>query len=85
MPHDSQSHLIFSLFLIRIFICSNSEFLTGFHKRKLAKTEAARKKAIEREKQQRQEDRREVGAYPTLHQANLSLFYSKDACSESVP
>ncbi|KAF9066162.1 nucleolar protein 12-domain-containing protein [Rhodocollybia butyracea] len=35
------------------------EYLTGFHKRKVAKTEAARKKAIEREKQQRQEDRRE--------------------------
>ncbi|KAJ4483298.1 nucleolar protein 12-domain-containing protein [Lentinula aciculospora] len=35
------------------------DFLTGFHKRKLAKTEAARKKAFEREKQQRQEDRRE--------------------------
>ncbi len=27
------------------------DFLTGFHKRKLAKTEAARKKALEREKQ----------------------------------
>jgi ribosomal RNA-processing protein 17 len=35
------------------------DFLTGFHKRKLAKTEAARKKALEREKQQRLEDRRE--------------------------
>ncbi|KAJ3806476.1 nucleolar protein 12-domain-containing protein [Lentinula lateritia] len=35
------------------------DFLTGFHKRKLAKTEAAKKKALEREKQQRQEDRRE--------------------------
>ncbi|KAK0461191.1 nucleolar protein 12-domain-containing protein [Desarmillaria tabescens] len=35
------------------------EFLTGFHKRKLAKAEAARKKAAEREKQQRQEVRRE--------------------------
>ncbi|RDB25053.1 Ribosomal RNA-processing protein 17 [Hypsizygus marmoreus] len=35
------------------------EFLTGFHKRKLAKTDAARKKAIEREKQERLESRRE--------------------------
>ncbi|CAA7259095.1 unnamed protein product [Cyclocybe aegerita] len=35
------------------------EFLTGFHKRKLAKTEAARAKAKEREKQERLEARRE--------------------------
>ncbi|KAF8210386.1 nucleolar protein 12-domain-containing protein [Mycena galopus ATCC 62051] len=35
------------------------EFLTGFHKRKLAKADAARKKAAEREKQERLEARRE--------------------------
>ncbi|KAJ7780552.1 nucleolar protein 12-domain-containing protein [Mycena maculata] len=35
------------------------EFLTGFHKRKLAKADAARKKAIEREKQERLETRRQ--------------------------
>ncbi|KAJ7446171.1 nucleolar protein 12-domain-containing protein [Mycena galericulata] len=35
------------------------EFLTGFHKRKLAKADAARKKAVEREKQERLETRRE--------------------------
>ncbi|GLB37525.1 putative nucleolar protein 12 (25kDa) [Lyophyllum shimeji] len=35
------------------------EFLTGFHKRKVAKADAARKKALEREKQERQEARRE--------------------------
>ncbi|KIK67302.1 hypothetical protein GYMLUDRAFT_37386 [Collybiopsis luxurians FD-317 M1] len=35
------------------------EFLTGFHKRKVAQKEGARKRAIEREKQQRQQDRRE--------------------------
>ncbi|KAG5649759.1 hypothetical protein H0H81_002144 [Sphagnurus paluster] len=35
------------------------DFLTGFHKRKLAKADAARKKAIEREKQERLENRRE--------------------------
>ncbi|KAF8161192.1 nucleolar protein 12-domain-containing protein [Crassisporium funariophilum] len=35
------------------------EFLTGFHKRKLAKAEAARSKAKEREKQDRLEARRE--------------------------
>ena len=36
------------------------EFLTGFHKRKKAKADAARKKAIERERQERLEARREV-------------------------
>lgn len=35
------------------------EFLTGFHKRKVARTDAARKKAMDKEKQQRQESRRE--------------------------
>ncbi|KAL0577312.1 hypothetical protein V5O48_004668 [Marasmius crinis-equi] len=35
------------------------EFLTGFHKRKVAKADAARKKAAEREKQERLETRRE--------------------------
>ncbi|TFY77823.1 hypothetical protein EWM64_g6185 [Hericium alpestre] len=35
------------------------EFLTGFHKRKLAKTEEGKKKAIERDKQERLETRRE--------------------------
>ncbi|KAG6849993.1 hypothetical protein H0H93_002783 [Arthromyces matolae] len=35
------------------------EFLTGFHKRKVAKADAARKKAMEREKRERQETRRE--------------------------
>ena len=36
------------------------EFLTGFHKRKVAKKEEAKKKAIFREKQERLETRREV-------------------------
>ncbi|KAJ7251539.1 nucleolar protein 12-domain-containing protein [Mycena haematopus] len=35
------------------------EFLTGFHKRKLAKADAARKKAAEKEKQERLQARRE--------------------------
>lgn len=39
---------------------SSREFLTGFHKRKLAKAEAARAKAKQREKDERQESRREV-------------------------
>ena len=37
------------------------EFLTGFHKRKLQKKEAAKKKALERERQERLEAKREVG------------------------
>ena len=37
------------------------EFLTGFHKRKVAKAEAGKKKALERQKQDRLEVRREVG------------------------
>ena len=37
--------------------------MTGFHKRKLAKTEAARKRAKEKEKQARLEARREVLLY----------------------
>lgn len=35
------------------------EFLTGFHKRKVARTEAAKKKALERQKQERLEARNE--------------------------
>ena len=36
------------------------DFLTGFHKRKVAKKEAAKKKAQDRENQERLEARREV-------------------------
>ena len=36
------------------------EFLTGFHKRKLAKIEAAKKRSLEREKQERLQARREA-------------------------
>jgi ribosomal RNA-processing protein 17 len=35
------------------------DYLTGFHKRKVARTQAAKKKAEDREKQERQEMRRE--------------------------
>ncbi|KAI0305546.1 hypothetical protein B0F90DRAFT_1698947, partial [Multifurca ochricompacta] len=38
---------------------ARSEFLTGFHKRKLAKKEESKKKALAREKQERLEARRE--------------------------
>lgn len=54
--HPSLSHLII---LYR-------DFLTGFHKRKLAKTQAARQKAIDREKQERLELRRQVCLIPCL-------------------
>jgi ribosomal RNA-processing protein 17 len=52
----------FSSFLIIIALCPSfsREFLTGFHKRKLAKKEEGKKKAQAREKQQRLEARREV-------------------------
>lgn len=36
------------------------DFLTGFHKRKLAKKEEGKKKAIARDKQEHLEARREV-------------------------
>lgn len=52
--------------LISILLCPHlflREFLTGFHKRKLAKKEAARSRAKEREKQERLESRREVRLY----------------------
>ncbi len=50
------------------------EFLTGFHKRKLEKKEQAKKKAQEREKQDRLEARREVC---------LGLFFSCTAGSHT--
>ena len=54
-PVGMSSYLSFSvlIFLLR-------EFLTGFHKRKLVKKEAARSRAKERDKQERLEARREV-------------------------
>ena len=39
------------------------DFLTGFHKRKLEKKDAARKKAIEREKKERLDARRKVSQH----------------------
>jgi hypothetical protein len=43
-----------------IFVCIYREFLTGFHKRKLEKKDAAKKRAMEKEKQERLDTRREV-------------------------
>ena len=44
----------------------NRDFLTGFHKRKLQKKEDAKKKAVEREKQERLDARREVRLFSEL-------------------
>lgn len=57
------------------------DFLTGFHKRKLAKADAARKKAQEREKQERLEARRDVCSVyiiiaPTLTSDSLAATAS---------
>ena len=61
--------ILFSCFLL-------SEFLTGFHKRKLAKAEAARSKAKAREKQERLEARREVLLYPYHFTRHSDAVYS---------
>jgi hypothetical protein len=53
------------------------EFLTGFHKRKLAKTEAAKKHAIEREKKERLESRREASVLLIF----LSFSFNKQVFS----
>lgn len=60
-----------------LFLCENQyglmivrEYLTGFHKRKVAKKEDAKKRAQLREKQERQELRREVCW------SSVSLYFS---------
>ena len=60
-----------------LFLCENQygltivrEYLTGFHKRKVAKKEDAKKRAQLREKQERQELRREVCWF------SVSLYFS---------
>jgi len=45
---------------VRCMTLRSREFLTGFHKRKLAKKEEGKKRAQAREKEQRLEARREV-------------------------
>ena len=45
---------------------AHRNFLTGFHKRKLQKKEDAKKKAVEREKQERLDARREVRLFSEL-------------------
>lgn len=49
------------------------EFLTGFHKRKLARKEAGKAKALEKERQHRLEERREVQIpCPLVYAVNLN-------------
>ena len=55
------------LFLIRC-----SEFLTGFHKRKLAKAEAAKNRAIDKAKKEHLEFRREVCLVPFFFSCGLT-------------
>lgn len=71
------SQYLVTLCMLCIMFTLSSDFLTGFHKRKLAKTEAAKKKALEREKQQRQEDRREVRAYLKSLAVSLTLVQQR--------
>ena len=58
-------------------IDSFREFLTGFHKRKLKRTEAAKKNALERQKQERRETRNEVES-GIIRQAKVD-------CSSATP
>ena len=62
------------------------EFLTGFHKRKLQKKEAAKKKALERERQERLEAKREVGLHPymsDLADSHHTFIETTNACGKS--
>lgn len=60
------------------------DFLTGFHKRNVIKKEAKKAKAIEREKQERLENRREVPINSFLqlpiNSLVLSILPRKDKC-----
>ena len=81
-PVGMSSSLSFSVLIFPL-----REFLTGFHKRKLAKKEAARSRAKEREKQERLEARREVHLHPYVVSYPPFWFraFSKDACSVNKP
>jgi ribosomal RNA-processing protein 17 len=67
---------------VRRMTLQSREFLTGFHKRKLAKKEESKKRAQAREKEERLEARREVHTLflplrflpPTLEPPNVSLI-----------
>ena len=59
---ESQAMVVYNLFKSANF---TREFLTGFHKRKVERTEIKKNKAIERDKQEKLELRREVGPTPS--------------------
>lgn len=62
------------------------EFLTGFHKRKLQKKEVAKKKALERERHERLEAKREVGLHPHMSDfadPHHTLIETTNACGKS--
>lgn len=77
--------MLFPDYTVLLILSRHREFLTGFHKRKLAKADAARKKAIEREKQERLESRREVCWSFSIQLSLLLLTVrsSNAACSET--
>lgn len=62
---DARRLLVFnsSYHILNVSWCR--EFLTGFHKRKVVRTEAARAKAKQKEKADRLEARREVNFHRT--------------------
>ena len=62
---------------IRCLTVWHREFLTGFHKRKLAKKEESKKKAIARQKQEHLEARREVCVVSLNPSFHLSLLLSQ--------
>jgi hypothetical protein len=69
-------------FLCCMILVFSREFLTGFHKRKLAKKEEGKKKAQAREKQERLEARREVrmfllSAFASQNQISLLIDTAK--------
>lgn len=80
---DEARRYVFILYPLLSSFFRLREFLTGFHKRKLAKKEAARSKAKEREKQERLEARREVCLHLFMSPYSPFWFraFSKDACS----
>ena len=64
---------------LRLNVCR--EFLTGFHKRKKAKADAARQRAKEREKQEKLEERREVCSAWLIEHIIVSLALGRSGRS----
>ena len=61
---------------------SSREFLTGFHKRKVKRTETAKKNALEREKQERRETRNEVESGIIRYKRRLTIRQQRRALRE---